>query len=178
MQSPNALCLIVVRLLGQVMEVSLVQTPNVSAPIVVRLSGKVIWVSPVQQKNASFSMVVRLSGRSTAISFLNLRNAFSLIASTPLGIVMRVTISLYGLTMSWVMNLVSSEKVKWVFFSITCVMSGSLFFKHCTYCAEYYKFFMYYVCCSGSILFSASEITIPREMRLTFLYFLFSGMGD
>ena len=110
----------VVMLLGKVTEVSPVQSANASTPIVVRLSGKMSWVSPVQSSNADPSMVVRVFGRSTVVSFLNSRNAFSSIASTPLGMVMWITISLYGLTMSWVMNLVSSEKVKWV--SITCVM--------------------------------------------------------
>ena len=41
---------------------------------------------------------------------------------TPSGKVMWVTVFWYGLTMSSVMNIVSSEKVKWVLLIITCGM--------------------------------------------------------
>ena len=141
MQPLNAPASMVVRPSGKVTEESPLQPSNAYSRMVVRLLGKVTEVSPMQFSNAYSPMVVKLSGRSIVISFSNLKNAFLLIASTPSGMVMRVTISLYGFTMSWVMTLVSSEKVKWVLiiaFGIQC----SFFHRgYCTKCIEYLKYF-------------------------------------
>ena len=127
-QPLNASLSIEVRL-SKVRWVSPVQPANAYSLMVVRLvvAGKEMEGSPMQPANTSSPMVVRLSGRSTAISFSNKQNALSSIASIPSGMVMRVTLSLYGSTMFCVMTLVSSEKVKWVLSIIACGIQCSCF---------------------------------------------------
>jgi hypothetical protein len=73
-------------------------------------------------------MVLRLAGKVTEVSSMQPLNAKSPMVVTPSGIVMWVTVFWYGLTMSWVMTLVSAEKVKWMLLFIAVGIQCSDFY--------------------------------------------------